>query len=344
MGTAEVHQYIADLDIIQFCQKNRFPVRSHPFFRDIEKSWPFVLCELDDAAVIGPYSIPLCKGQLFFDALSNFGQMQRKRMEEHGGGGRRAISVDEAVLISGNASIGHFIDVHAMQTLYFQLFENLSGLPVITMANMPRGSYEIFSILGCPQERLLKIGAKDAVICKKLHVPTVVGGVEHDYLGYSIPGKLCRMFRDMLTVATFGTTTTSIEPFRKIFIQRKNTGWKGIKNEEEVENFVTKMGFELVDPGKISILEQVKIAHETRYFVTSSGSQMHLADFAQAGAELLIFSSRLVPTRPSWQALKRFPALDIKCSVAFFPHDEDEKITIDIKDLYNKLGKLGFGD
>ncbi|MBT6610070.1 MAG: glycosyltransferase family 61 protein [Rhodospirillaceae bacterium] len=342
MDEAASHEYMADLDIIRFCQENGFPVRSHPFFRDVEKYWPFVLCELEDASVVGPYPTPVCQKQPFYDSLSNFGPSQRRRMDEHLKDNKKAVPVDKAVLVPGNLSFGHFVDVHLLQTLYLQLFEELADLPVITMAGMPRGCYDLFAMMGCPEQRLIRIGEDEAVICNELYVPTAVGGVAPGYTTYSVPAKLCRMFRDLMTAAFLGQTESRVEPFRKVYIQRINVANKGVLNALEVDEFMSDCGFELIDPGKLSLSEQVQIAHETKYFVTAVGSQMHLADFAQAGAKLLMLSTVATTARATWDAMDRFPPLGIDHHVAVFECDEHEAIMIDLDQLHYFLGDLDF--
>jgi hypothetical protein len=342
MEEVESHAYMADLDIIKFCRENGFSFRSHPFFRDVEKHWPFVLCELKDASVVGPYPTPVCQNQPFFDALSNFGPSQRRRMTEHLSDSKMATPVDKAVLIPGNPSFGHFVDVHLLQTLYLQLFDELAGLPVITMAGMPQGCFDLFSMLGCPEDRLLKLGPKDAILCDTLYVPTAVGGVEPSYTTYSVPAKLCQMFRDLMTNAALGPTHPPVEPFRKVFIQRRNVATKGVANDLEVEKFMCDCGFELIDPGALSLFEQVKIAHETKYFVTAGGSQMHLADFAQVGASLLLLCPEVTLTRATWDAMNRFPALGVEHRVVICPCDDKETITVDLDKLNVALRGLNY--
>ena len=342
METPDASPYMADLDIIRFCDENGFSVRTHPFFRDVEKFWPFVVCELRDAAVVGPHPTPVCQNRAFFDSLSNYGPRQKQRMIKHENDERQSIAVDKAVSIGGNPSFGHFIDVHLLQTLYLQLFDDLKSLPVITLGGMPQGSYDLLAALGIPESRLLKIDGSNAVVCKELYVPTTVGGVTPDFQSYSVPAKLCRLLRDLVRGAVLGTNAPTREPFRKVYIQRNNVTSKAVLNAEEVDAFMAGLGYELVDPAALSLAKQVKIAVETKYFVTPNGSQIHLADFAAAGTNLLFLTVEGSTKNPTWDAVERFGHLGMNFNAMLCPFDDLGNMDINIQQLHRGLQELNF--
>ena len=137
MDTGDHLPYAADLDIIQFCRENGFPVRPHAFFRNIEKRWPFVLCELRDATVLGETFTPICDNVLLSDCLSIFGPKQLRRLAQRSDRLRRTSHVEKAFLLGGDRTFGHTVSAIVMRALYLQLFDHLKELPVISMAGMP---------------------------------------------------------------------------------------------------------------------------------------------------------------------------------------------------------------
>ena len=74
---------------------------------------------------------------------------------------------------------------------------------MITQAGMAKTTYELLGLFGCPEEDLIKIGVDEAVVCKTLYVPIVLGGVTPGYETYSVPAKLSRMLREMAEVLAF---------------------------------------------------------------------------------------------------------------------------------------------
>lgn len=73
------------------------------------------------------------------------------------------------------------------------------------------------------------------------------------------------------------------EPFRKIFISRKNTQAKRLKNEETIRNLFDKNGFEIVFTEEMTFREQVECFGQAKCVVAASGAALTNIIFCQPG-------------------------------------------------------------
>ena len=334
--------YHADLDIISFCQARGWPVRTHSFFRDMEKRWPAVLCELSKATVLGEYFTPVCEDQLLLDFTSWDGKKMRRWLSERDSTlPRRLLRAKQAFLLGGDRTWGHFIVFNVMRTIHLQMFEHLSEVPVVTMAGLQPSLLEILSIFGCPSERLLELEDNDALACETLYVPTIAGGSTRDGDEIFIPDKLSRLYRAMILAAYGGPRTRA--PTEAVFLLRRNTKTKLIINDAEVTAFFAKRGYVVVDPAQMSLAEQVDLAQRAKYMVSATGSQVHIVDFAQPGTKLLAFISREHVFQRSFDpGPKRFAALGLDAVHMICDADADNNLTINFDRMSKVLAEQGF--
>ena len=333
--------YAANIDIVEYCRGNGLAVRSHPFFRDMAKRWPFVLCELKNATVLGETFTPVCGNVLLSDCLSYFGIKQlRKLSHRDGNSDRRVFNVEKAFLLGGDQTFGHFISAYIMRALYLQLFEDLRDIPVITMAGMPKNIYHLLSIFGCPPPRLIMLEENDAIECRELYVPTIVGGVPPEGDVWTIPAKLSVIYRDLVVSASGGASPEP--PTRAIYLLRGDTKTKLVRNDVDVIAFMRARGYEIVDPGTMSVSEQVRLGQQTRYFVTSTGSQIHLADFAKPGAEIILLSCEDHVHQRAFSAIDRWDDLGVPVTAMVCESDADANLTVDLDKLERILKAKGF--
>lgn len=64
----------------------------------------------------------------------------------------------------------------------------------------------------------------------------------------------------------------SEKPFRKIYLTRRNMGYRKIENEEGVCELLSKYGFEVAETGAMSLSEQARLFSETKYMVAVHGA------------------------------------------------------------------------
>ena len=78
-------------------------------------------------------------------------------------------------------------------------------------------------------------------------------------------------------------------------MSRSLTGQRQIKNEEEVENCLTSLGFDILYPEKTHILDQIRLVQQSKFIVAPTGSAITLLAYADFNIKQLIIGTKLDP-------------------------------------------------
>jgi hypothetical protein len=168
---------------------------------------------------------------------------------------------------------------------YHWIFESLPRLKLledvigeidylIVPYNLKRFHLETLSLLGVPEEKLLKIKDGDHLLCENLFVPSLS----------SVSKWGCDFLRESFIPKDVA------EPHRLIYISRNDALYRKIINEEEVEDYLRDIGFEIVQMSELNFLEQVKLCAEARIVVGPHGAGLSNTVFCRNAKILEIFS------------------------------------------------------
>jgi hypothetical protein len=146
---------------------------------------------------------------------------------------------------------------------------------LIVPYNLKRFHLETLNLLGFPEEKLLKIKDGTNLQCERLFVPYLLRGV-HKWA--------CDFLRDSFIPKDLA------KPHRLIYISRKDALYRKIVNEEEVEDYLRDVGFEIVQMSELTFLEQVRICAEAQIVVGPHGAGLSNTVFCRNAKILEIFS------------------------------------------------------
>lgn len=85
-----------------------------------------------------------------------------------------------------------------------------------------------------------------------------------------------------------------IEPFRKVYFQRKNTQARYLSNTKELENLLENLSFEFILPEKLSFQEQINLMNECKVIIGVSGAGISNILFMQKNTNAIIFSPNTI--------------------------------------------------
>ena len=92
----------------------------------------------------------------------------------------------------------------------------------------------------------------------------------------------------------------------------------------------------------MTLAEQVRLAQETKFFVSSLGSQVHLADFAKPGAKILMIAREDHVNQRVYSAGKRWKDLEVPITTLIGEGDSETNLSIDLGRLAGALHVLNF--
>jgi capsular polysaccharide biosynthesis protein len=92
---------------------------------------------------------------------------------------------------------------------------------------------------------------------------------------------------------------------KRLFV-RRSSGYRKLLNEPEIETLLAGEGFAPVEPGGLSITEQVRLFSGAEIIVGASGAAMANLLWCRAGAQALVLhSDHPFKKYPYWDALAR---------------------------------------
>jgi capsular polysaccharide biosynthesis protein len=100
---------------------------------------------------------------------------------------------------------------------------------------------------------------------------------------------LKKSFVDQYLASNTLNNSLKSTPFRKLYIGR--TGNRNIINKEEVENYFSKLGYDLVYPHKLSLEEKVKTFREADVIAGVLSSGFTNIMFCRPGTKILAFTN-----------------------------------------------------
>lgn len=154
--------------------------------------------------------------------------------------------------------------------------ENVDYL--IVPYNLKKFHLDTLSLLGFQENRLIRMKDGIHLKCEKLFVPTIQGPRKWsaDFLRQSFLPK------------------DVVKPYRLIYISRKDALYRKATNENEVEDYLKGIGFEIIQMSHMSFLDQVKFFAEARIIVAPHGAGLTNTVFCQNAKILEIFSPNYV--------------------------------------------------
>ncbi|GBR50122.1 capsular polysaccharide biosynthesis protein-like protein [Neokomagataea thailandica NBRC 106555] len=204
---------------------------------------------------------------------------------------------------------------HALETLHYLLPHNLLDF-----------SWNWLEFLGIPRENVSTYDVvRDRCHIKRAIIPTCIRGNSR---ATPILGQMFQKLR--------GDTESNAAqtPKRKIFVSRALWGntTRQLINQEDVENFVKELGFDVIYPERLSLAEQIETFSTASIIMGEYGSGLHNSVLAPAGAEIITLRGTM--GHPGFLQSGLCDASDQECSYIFGNQDENSgAFTIRHEDL-----------
>ena len=187
----------------------------------------------------------------------------------------------DGLLVGNNHNIGHWLLNHLARLALLEMVPKLQGLPVVVGENVTAMHLDCLRLMGIEESRLIRLQGKRLARFRTLWVPMmlfcVVGGS-----AYWAP-NLVEFLRRKLGVGQVAATPRR----RRLYLTRRNARWRRVLNESEILELLHPLGFEVVDPGTLSIPKQIEVGSETQIIIGPAGAGMNLLLFAPRDATII---------------------------------------------------------
>jgi len=194
---------------------------------------------------------------------------------------REKDKIENAVFFGSNLNWFHFI-VECL-TRYTAIPLNLStGIPIILEFGVHPNIIEICKILSGAQPILVgpleKIRVETLWLAREIGVGDAIDSSPREHALLDIRE---RIFSEL------GVTKREINPTEKYFFRRRKNLFRPLQNEDQLLEKLSKLGFILIFPEDLKLIELIEILHKAEIVVVESGAAMTNLMFAPSGLNVI---------------------------------------------------------
>ena len=156
--------------------------------------------------------------------------------------------------------------------------------------SMPKLQFQKDSLraFGVPEEKLMDCSLNPHIKADKLIVPSPVSGV------FASSAYTCNVLRQYFLKES---DKNDEGPPRRLYISRASTKHRRLTNENEITEYLTTLGFTIVEPQNYSLDEQVKLFADAEVILMPLGSAMANIMYCKPGTKIIeFFNPRCVQT------------------------------------------------
>lgn len=191
----------------------------------------------------------------------------------------------------------HWMTEVLPRVVLFCIEEQFKGVPIVVNEGLHHNIMEsLFAVAGSDREIItLPIGRALAV--DKLHLTSVTGYVPFEQRTKRLSGhshgvfnpRAFEILRNHLNA--LGQKIEEEAKTEKIFL-RRNSGARKVTNSTELERLLTARGYVIVEPEKLTFLQQIQLFNNAKEIVASTGAALSNAIFCKPGTHVAILMAK----------------------------------------------------
>jgi hypothetical protein len=181
-------------------------------------------------------------------------------------------------------------------------------LPLLVSEGLHPNLYDLLDRVRAPGRPVLRLARERCHRVRRLVYPSDVSrvldvydrapGLDTVYLPVALIADMAGAIRRTMESPAGGGP-------RRLFVRRSST-YRSLLNEPEIESLLAGEGFTSVEPGGLSVTEQVRLFADAEIVVGASGAAMANLLWCRAGAQVLVLhSDHPFKKYPYWDALAR---------------------------------------
>ena len=211
--------------------------------------------------------------------------------------------IDEALSLVGvhSYAFGHWLHEFLPKVWACLDAPGFASLPILIDAQMPPQHLEALKLFAGPHHRIVVLGAGQGVRVKKLWTCSMIM-----YLPPGPPpGSDAGSDTWAMDAGGYARLIEKVHPciqrldepqqeHPRLYLTRKDSQHRRLVNREEVEHWARSQGFEIVDFGDLSFLEQLKSIRGAEVILGPHGSASMVVYFARPGTRFGEFNHALI--------------------------------------------------
>jgi len=203
----------------------------------------------------------------------------------------------EGIMLSGLASnaYGHWFAEFLPKLRHFEKHPRFEELPIVVDADMPASHFDFLATLVRNPVHRLERGAALKVGCLHLAPTTTFFPVEL-FKDHTVPPEdQASWTAEAMRYIKEGVARSHAlapERTRRLFLSRKNSAWRILRNEGEIIEGLRDLGFETIFLEEYDFARQVRTFGEAEFIVAPNGSALNSLIFAATDVKTLILGQQ----------------------------------------------------
>ena len=189
----------------------------------------------------------------------------------------------EGIVIGNHWNFGHWMLSHLARLALVASAVGLRGRPLIVGENITANQLECLSLMGFDSSALIRLRKGRLARFGTLWAPVMPHCLVKDGMMVWAPG-IIDFLRQRLGVSNHAGAGRQR---RRLYLTRQTARWRRVLNEDALLAVLNHRGFELVDPGTLTIRQQLELAADAEVIVGAFGAGMNLLLFAPADAAII---------------------------------------------------------
>lgn len=176
-----------------------------------------------------------------------------------------------------------------------------NDVPIIVNDGLHQNIMESLALVVGSEREIITLPIGRALVADILYLTSVTGYVPFERRNNKLLGHSHGIFSPKAydvcreKIGIFTEKPSEVTCPDKIFL-RRNSGARKVLNAPEIERYFQSMGYALVEPEKLTFLQQVMVFNNAKIIVGSSGAALANIVFAPKDAQIYIFISRFKDT------------------------------------------------
>ena len=161
--------------------------------------------------------------------------------------------------LGSHQNFGHWLLNYFSRMILVRERKDLTSIPVVVADDLSGTRLECLTRLGYGEDQIVRVPAGQIAWFENLWVPSLPYFVSPKADALVWTPEVIHFLRSALGASS---KRRDDKPPRRLFITRRHTKWRRLNNEDEVFAAVQPLGFERIDPGELSLDEQINLASE----------------------------------------------------------------------------------
>jgi capsular polysaccharide biosynthesis protein len=175
--------------------------------------------------------------------------------------------------------------------------DQFKSVPIVIHDGLHQNILESLFLITGPEREIIALPIGRAIEVDSLYLTSVAGYVPFERRNGKLSGHSHGLFNpfalDLIRNRVFEfTDTLSVKDWPEKIYLRRNSGTRKITNSTALEELLIDHGYVIVEPEKLSFLEQVQLFRNTKKIVSPTGAALSNAIFCLPGVHIGVLMAK----------------------------------------------------